>query len=366
MRGRPTFRIRNEQSLHRSRHRSPLRPGTGQAPPGHVHRHLAPQPPGQEVIDNSVDEALAGHAQPSKSSARGRLSCGDRRRPRHAGGHPPRGRHPRRRADPDPPACGRQVLQQELQFSGGLHGVGVSVVNALSSKVEVSIRRDGNEYPSHGFQDGDRHQPLEVIGTVGKKNTGTTVRFWPDPKYFDTEVLLPKLKHVLRAKAVLCPGLNVACRTRPAATRHRVALRRRPARLPAFHARRCERLPVELFIGTAARSVAASTGPAWLPEGELTGAGKLRQPDSHGAGRHPRQRPAYRPHRCPARVLRFPQPAAAWREAGTGRRLGPLVFRAVSCACRIRSSGADQGTPVFAPGRGLRRRRSARWRSRFG
>src|SRR5690606_2515019 len=105
--------------------------------------------------------------------------------------------------------AGGKFSNRNYEFSGGLHGVGVSVVNALSTRVEVTIRRDG-EIHRMTFKDGDRSSPLEVIGTVGRKNTGTTVHFWPDPKYFDTpKILLSKLKHVLRAKAVLCAGLSV-------------------------------------------------------------------------------------------------------------------------------------------------------------
>jgi topoisomerase-4 subunit B len=85
----------------------------------------------------------------------------------------------------------------------------VSVVNALSTKVEVTIRRDGQIWQMT-FKNGDRATPLKAIGTVAKKQTGTTVRFWPDPKYFDApKISLPKLRHVLRAKAVLCAGLTV-------------------------------------------------------------------------------------------------------------------------------------------------------------
>src|SRR5262249_3713973 len=105
--------------------------------------------------------------------------------------------------------AGGKFSNKNYQFSGGLHGVGVSVVNALSSKVEVAIRRDGQVYRMD-FKNGDRASALKAVGTVPRKQTGTTVRFWPDPKYFDSaKVSLAKLKHVLRAKAVLCAGLTV-------------------------------------------------------------------------------------------------------------------------------------------------------------
>jgi topoisomerase-4 subunit B len=105
--------------------------------------------------------------------------------------------------------AGGKFSRKNYKFSGGLHGVGVSVVNALSKKLEVWVRRNGKEYWM-SFAGGERKSKLKVVGAVGKRNTGTTIRFWPDAKYFDsTKFSLPKLQHVLRAKAVLCPGLIV-------------------------------------------------------------------------------------------------------------------------------------------------------------
>jgi topoisomerase-4 subunit B len=95
-------------------------------------------------------------------------------------------------------------------FSGGLHGVGVSVVNALSRQLDCRVRRGGKEY-AIGFRDGKLSSKLEVVGTVGQRNTGTTVRFWPDPKFFDSDKFsVPQLRHTLKAKAVLCPGLRIS------------------------------------------------------------------------------------------------------------------------------------------------------------
>jgi topoisomerase-4 subunit B len=105
--------------------------------------------------------------------------------------------------------AGGKFSDKTYQFSGGLHGVGVSVVNALSKHLECRIRRGGKEY-SIGFKDGKVDSKLQVVGTVGQRNTGTTVRFWPDPKFFDSpNFSVPQLKHTLKAKAVLCPGLRV-------------------------------------------------------------------------------------------------------------------------------------------------------------
>jgi topoisomerase-4 subunit B len=105
--------------------------------------------------------------------------------------------------------AGGKFSNKNYQFSGGLHGVGVSVVNALSKNLEVWIRRGGKEY-NMSFVGGKKRGKLEQVGTVGKANTGTTIRFWPDPQYFDSaKFSVSRLKHALKAKAVLCPGLVV-------------------------------------------------------------------------------------------------------------------------------------------------------------
>jgi topoisomerase-4 subunit B len=105
--------------------------------------------------------------------------------------------------------AGGKFSDKNYEVSGGLHGVGVSVVNALSRQLETWIKRNGKEY-NISFKDGKVSSKLEVVGTVGQRNTGTTVRFWPDPKFFDSDKFsVPQLKHVLKAKAVLCPGLKI-------------------------------------------------------------------------------------------------------------------------------------------------------------
>jgi topoisomerase-4 subunit B len=105
--------------------------------------------------------------------------------------------------------AGGKFSNKNYQFSGGLHGVGVSVVNALSTRLEVTVRRDAI-VSLITFKDGYKDQDLHEIDTCGRRNTGTTVRFWPDASYFDSaKFSVSKLKHVLRAKAVLCPGLRI-------------------------------------------------------------------------------------------------------------------------------------------------------------
>jgi topoisomerase-4 subunit B len=167
--------------------------------------HLA-----HEVIDNSVDEAIAGHAKKIHVTLHKDGSC----EVADDGRGMPVDIHPEEKITGVELIltrlhAGGKFSDKHYQFSGGLHGVGVSVVNALSKNLEVWIRRDGKEY-NMSFVDGERRGKLDVVGKVGKNNTGTTVRFWPNPKYFDSpQFSLPRLKHVLRAKAVLCPGLEV-------------------------------------------------------------------------------------------------------------------------------------------------------------
>ncbi len=167
--------------------------------------HLA-----HEVIDNSVDEALAGHCKKIEVTLfkDGSLEVVD------DGRGMPVDKHPKEKI----PGveliltrlhAGGKFTDKNYQYSGGLHGVGVSVVNALSKNLEIWIRRDGKEY-NMSFAGGKKRGKLEVVGKVGKANTGTTIRFWPDAQYFDsTNISVSRLKHALKAKAVLCPGLTV-------------------------------------------------------------------------------------------------------------------------------------------------------------
>ena len=167
--------------------------------------HLA-----QEVIDNSVDEALAGHCSQIDVvlHADGGLSVIDDGRGMPVDLHPEQ-KLPGVEVILSTLHAGGKFSDKSYQFSGGLHGVGVSVVNALSELLEVTIRRDGNVH-SMTFSGGDKTTDLKVTGSCGKRNTGTGIRFKPDPQYFDSaNFSVPRLSHALRAKAVLCPGLKV-------------------------------------------------------------------------------------------------------------------------------------------------------------
>ncbi|ALO42935.1 MULTISPECIES: DNA topoisomerase IV subunit B [Pseudoalteromonas] len=165
---------------------------------------------GQEVIDNSVDEALAGHATKIDVILHedNSLEVIDDGRGMPIDIHPEEG-IPGVELILTKLHAGGKFSNKNYQFSGGLHGVGISVVNALSTRVEISVRRDAQVYEM-AFENGDKVQDLEVTGTVGKRNTGTSVHFWPDASYFDSaNFSLSKLNHLLKAKAVLCPGLRI-------------------------------------------------------------------------------------------------------------------------------------------------------------
>jgi len=165
---------------------------------------------GQEVIDNSVDEALAGHAKTLKVTLHddGSLEVEDDGRGMPVDMHPEE-KVPGIELILTRLHAGGKFSNANYQYSGGLHGVGVSVVNALSTHLEVWVKRGGKEY-NISFKNGDKHSELEEIGEVGQRNTGTTLRFWPDASYFDSpNFSVSRLKHALRAKAVLCPGLKV-------------------------------------------------------------------------------------------------------------------------------------------------------------
>jgi topoisomerase IV subunit B len=164
----------------------------------------------QEVVDNSVDEAIAGYARKINVTLHkdGSVTVTDDGRGMPVDIHPGE-KIPGVEVILTRLHAGGKFSNKNYKFSGGLHGVGVSVVNALSKHLEVWVRRGGKEY-NMAFAGGEVKSKLEEIGTVGRQNTGTTIQFWPDPKYFDTtKFAVPKLRHLLIAKAVLCPGLKI-------------------------------------------------------------------------------------------------------------------------------------------------------------
>ncbi len=164
----------------------------------------------QEVLDNSVDEAIAGHCSNIKIKIQkdGFILVSDDGRGMPVDIHPEH-----KVSGVELILCklhaGAKFSGDEYSFSGGLHGVGVSVVNALSDALQVNIKRDSCEHEMH-FDNGDKKNELKVIGEVGIRNTGTTIKFKPNPKYFESDqIKVKELKHLLKAKAVLCPGLTI-------------------------------------------------------------------------------------------------------------------------------------------------------------
>ena len=164
----------------------------------------------QEVVDNSIDEALAGHCSSIKVTLGkdGVISVGD------DGRGMPTDIHPEHKVSGvELIMCklhaGAKFSGEDYNFSGGLHGVGVSVVNALSQKLLVEIKRSGKQFEM-AFEGGDKKSELTEVGEVGARNSGTIINFLPDPQYFETiTVNTDSLKHLLKAKAVLCPGLTI-------------------------------------------------------------------------------------------------------------------------------------------------------------
>ena len=164
----------------------------------------------QEVLDNSVDEAIAGHCSNIKIKVHknGYIEVSDDGRGMPVDIHPEHNV-----SGVELILCklhaGAKFSGEEYNFSGGLHGVGVSVVNALSEKLVVNIKRSAKEYEMH-FNNGDKISDLNVIKEVGARNSGTSIKFKPNEKYFETnQINLKDLKHLLKAKAVLCPGLTI-------------------------------------------------------------------------------------------------------------------------------------------------------------
>jgi len=228
--------------------------------------HLA-----QEVVDNAVDEALAGYARRIDVVVYQDGSC----QVSDDGRGMPVDLHPEEKI----PGveliltrlhAGGKFNNKNYAFSGGLHGVGVSVVNALSTNLQVYIKRDGSQYQMD-FAHGEPTGALQTVGSVGKKNTGTRLRFWPDAGYFDTPKFnLRALRHLLRAKAVLCPGLTVTLLDESSEQHDSWHYRGGLADYLRSELGQSEPLPPELFSGSLKRvNETVDWTLAWLAEGEL-------------------------------------------------------------------------------------------------
>lgn len=226
--------------------------------------HLA-----QEVIDNSVDEAIAGYAKKIEVELHvdHSLSVADDGRGMPVDIHPEEGLSgvelilTRLHA-------GGKFSNKNYQFSGGLHGVGVSVVNALSLKLELSIKRDGQRYET-AYTNGEKTRELTVVDRVGQRNTGTKLHFWPNAQYFDVaKFSVPRLKHTLRAKAVLCPGLEVVFKDQINNETQRWCYQDGLKDYLTGATNGFATLPTEPFAGSmSTENEAADWAVQWLPEG---------------------------------------------------------------------------------------------------
>lgn len=229
--------------------------------------HLA-----QEVIDNCVDEALEGHA----SEITVILGQDDAMSVSDNGRGMPVDIHAKEKVSGVELILtrlhsGAKFNSDQYRFSGGLHGVGVSVVNALSERFEVLVKRDGSVHEMR-FENGDKKTPLTVAGSVSKRNTGTTISFKPNPKYFDSpKFSVSRLKHLLRAKAVLCPGLKVVFVNEKEAGDARTTEWCYEAGLQDYLSAELagfELLPADPFTGAlAGQNEAVDWAVQWLPEG---------------------------------------------------------------------------------------------------
>jgi topoisomerase-4 subunit B len=223
----------------------------------------------QEVIDNSVDEALAGHARRVDVTLHkdGSLSVCDDGRGMPVDIHPEQGL-PGVEVILSTLHAGGKFSNNNYQFSGGLHGVGVSVVNALSSRLDVTVKRGGNVHQIQ-FANGDKTSDLAVVDSCGQRNTGTILRFWPDAEYFDSvKFSVSRLRHVLRAKAVLCSGLTMSFYDENTSESLEWYYEDGLQDYLSDALQGWEVLPVEPFIGAlSSENEAVDWAVQWLPDG---------------------------------------------------------------------------------------------------
>ncbi len=256
--------------------------------PGMYTDTMRPDHLAQEVIDNAVDEALAGHANrvDVRLYADGSLEVADDGRGMPVDLHPTY-------AVPGVEVIlttlhsGGKFSEGHYRFSGGLHGVGVAVVNALSHRLDVTVRRDGMEY-AMSFAGGEKQQELTPNGRVGRRNTGTRLRFWPDPQYFDSiRFSRAHLRRLLRAKAVLCPGLTVTWFDEAGGEEEQWQFADGMAEYLLGAVGEQETVPRKPFQGhMTGTTEAADWAIVWVPEGEPIGESYVNLVPTTAGGAH--------------------------------------------------------------------------------
>ena len=224
-----------------------------------------------EVVDNAVDEALAGYARTIDVVLHedGSVEVNDDGRGMPVDPHPEH-KLPGVELILTRLHAGGKFSGKNYRFSGGLHGVGVSVVNALSNTLICRIKRNGQEHEIR-FSGGETASALTVVGEVGKRNTGTQVHFWPDPGYFDSvNISRPRLKHLLKAKAILCPGLKVTLSDHASGEVETWQFADGLTDYLTESLNDLERVPETPFTGNySGADQEAAWALAWVPEGDL-------------------------------------------------------------------------------------------------
>ena len=238
--------------------------------PGMYTNTSSPDHLAHEVWDNCVDEALEGHARHIDVIMHKDMSL----EVIDDGRGMPVDIHPEEKVSGvELILCrlhsGAKFSNKQYRFSGGLHGVGISVVNALSKKLEVTIKRGGNIY-SMSFAGGEKTSPLSIVGKAPKGETGTSIRFWPDAQYFDTVKFdTKKNKHTLRAKAVLCPGLHITYTDATTGHKDEWYYENGLSNYLDEAIGKAERIPETPFIGAfSSEQETIDWAAYWLPEGD--------------------------------------------------------------------------------------------------